>query len=149
LFRDDIGIESNLPLKEVDEALTKMDGLALVIVYDSEMPQSQGVFAQVFLPVIHQTRDYVRVFAFDCRAVASHDLERLQQCARPKELPYIQLYKPPASRVDPLTLDPVPIQSIYFNETELKPTTFYSFIVNNIPDYMERISTFEDLETFV
>ena len=65
-----------MPLKQVDEMINNLDYLALMVVFDSEKENSQNVFKHVFLPVLEETKDYVKVFAYDCRdqeAISNRD----------------------------------------------------------------------------
>ena len=47
--------------------------------------------------MIQETREYIKVYAYDCRDtdVVKKNLEKFSSCSKPDELPYIWLLKPP------------------------------------------------------
>jgi hypothetical protein len=53
-------------MKKMEEYMKNMDYLTLFIVYDSEKNRSQTVFENVFMPIIKETHELVKIFAFDC-----------------------------------------------------------------------------------
>jgi hypothetical protein len=87
-------------------------------------------------------KDMVKVYAYDCRdSVAKENSQRFHSCAKPDDLPYIWLLKPPIHPVDPISLDKNVAKSIPYNDTELSPSIFYNFLVNNMPEYVQEIHT--------
>lgn len=54
-------------MKEFEEQFKNLDFSTLFVLFDSEKTKSQNVFQHVFLPIFETTRDYIRVYAFDCR----------------------------------------------------------------------------------
>ena len=81
-------------------------------------------------------KDMIKVYAYDCRdSVAKENKKRFESCARPEDLPYIWILKPPHESVDPISLDKNTAKSIPYNDTELSPTIFYNYIVKNMPEY--------------
>lgn len=126
-----------------------MDHLTLLILFDSEKDKSQNVFRNVYLPIIHENRDLFKVYAYDCKdPEAQANIETLESCKRPDDLPYMQLYKPPQHRVDPLTLSELKPELIHYTERELTPSNFYNYIIKNLPDYTTRIDNIMLLERF-
>ena len=94
-------------------------------------------------------KEMIKVNAYDCRdSVAKENPQRFQSCSKPDDLPYIWLLKPPTHAVDPVSLDRNIAQSIPYNATELSPTIFYNFIVNNLPEFSQQITTLAQLNEF-
>lgn len=96
----------------------------------------------MILPIVTESKDFINTYAYDCRdPVINERPERFQACSKPHELPYIWLLKPPAMKVDPISLEKINPESIPYNTTELSPTMFYNYIVNNIPDFTIKLNT--------
>ena len=130
----------------MDEYASDFDRLTLLFLFDSEKERSQNVISHVIYPIVQETRDLIKVFAFDCRdEEVKANPGRFEACKRPEELPYIWLMKPPSTRVDPSTLEPNKPENIPYNQTELTPTNFYNFVVNNMPDITTLVETVKQL----
>ncbi len=128
----------------MDKYTADFDKLTLLFLFDSQKEKSQQVINQVIVPIVSETKDLYNTYAYDCRdPIIKERPERFQACNKPDELPYIWLLKPPLHRVDPITLEKVNPESIPYNSTELSPTMFYNYIVNNLPDFTERLETLQ------
>lgn len=126
----------------MDQYTSDFDKLTLIFLFDSEKEKSQTVLNQVILPIVTESKDLFNTYAYDCRdPVIKEKPERFLACNKPHELPYIWLLKPPANRVDPISLEKVIPESIPYNSTELSPTMFYNYIVNNLPDFTVKLNT--------
>lgn len=69
-------------------------------------------------------------------------------CDKEEYTPFLQLMKPAEEKINPYTKDLMAPTSINYPENEVTPPKVKSFILGNLPDYSETITSMEQLVQF-